>query len=58
MLLYGVGVQWVVVRAGRLVTLLAFRTVGSYPDPRVIEEFAALLSSRIGGSSSGEETPR
>jgi len=53
-----VGVQWVVVRAGRLVTLLAFRTVGSYPDPRVIEEFAALLSGRIGGSSSGEETPR
>ena len=48
LLFSGVGVQWVVVRAGRLVTLLSFEAFGSVPDPLVIEEFMGLLSSRIG----------
>ena len=41
--------QWVVVRAGRLVTVLSFETMGSSADPLVIEELTDIHSSRIDG---------
>ena len=53
----GVGAHWVVVRAGRLVTVLSFEALGSAPDANVIEEFMRLLGGRIGDRPGAEELP-